>query len=102
MFRVYKRTIQIGSQRPIGVSDTNTYRVGETVSVHKLPMFLTVPLMLVGTVVATALFSMFFVLLLIPMGIVGFKAWRLMKKTQNQTLDQTIEAEYTVISEDKK
>ncbi len=52
-------------------------------------------------------FSVFFAVLLIPLGIVGYKAWRLMKamKQQNggQTDGESITAEYTVISDtDKK
>ena len=102
MFRVYKRTVQISSAQPLASSHTNTYRVSGETSTHKVPTVLTVPLMIAGAVVGTVLFSMFFALLLVPMGIVGFKAWRLMKKTQQQSDGQTITAEYTVISKSEK
>ena len=103
MFKIYKRTIHIGtSQNPQGRLE---YRVEES-SGSNLSKILAVPAMIAGAVVGTLVFSVFFAVLLIPMAIVGFKAWRLMKTAQQQnrqTEGDSITAEYTVISDtDKK
>ena len=63
--------------------------------------------MIAGGIVGKLVFSIFFAVLLIPMGIIGFKARRMMKATQQQswrqTKDESINAEYEVISDtDKK
>lgn len=104
MFKIYKRTIHIGtSENPQGRLE---YRVEEN-SGSSLSRILAIPAMIAGAVVGTLVFSVFFAVLLIPLGILGYKAWRLMKmvKQQNggQTDGESITAEYTVISDtDKK
>ena len=103
MFKTYKRTIHIRtSQNPKGRLE---YQVEEA-SGSSLSKFLTIPAMIAGAVVGTFVFSMFFAVLLIPLGIVGFRAWRLMKSAQQQSMSQTdgesITAEYTVISKKDK
>lgn len=104
MFKIYKRTIHIGtSQNPQGRLE---YHVEEG-SGSSLSKILAIPVMIAGAIVGTLVFSVFFAVLLIPLGIVGYKAWRLIKTAQQQNVRQTdsegITAEYTVISEtDKK
>ncbi|WP_181049958.1 hypothetical protein [Methylobacter tundripaludum] len=48
-----------------------------------------IPAMIAGAIVGTLVFSVFFAVLLIPLGIVGYKAWRLMKTAQQQNVRQT-------------
>ncbi|OAI20629.1 hypothetical protein A1507_22760 [Methylomonas koyamae] len=106
MFKIYKRTIHIGmSENPQGRLE---YQIEEG-SGSSLSKILAIPAMIAGTIVGTLVFSVFFAVLLIPLGIVGYKAWRLMKTVQQQNLRQgegdSISAEYTVISDsepDKK
>lgn len=103
MLKIYKRTIHIGtSQNP---HERLEYRVEES-SGSGLSKVLAIPAMIAGAVVGALVFSAFFAVLLIPMGIVGFKAWRLMKTAQQQDRqveDDSITADYTVISnKDKK
>ena len=100
MFKVYKRTLHIGSsQNP---HERLEYRVEEN-SGSSLSKILTIPAMIAGAVVGMLAFSVFFVVLLIPLSIVGYKAWRLLKTAKQQNVGQTdsesITAEYTVISD---
>jgi NhaP-type Na+/H+ and K+/H+ antiporter len=106
MFKIYKRTIHIGtSENPQGRLE---YQLEES-SGSSLSKILAIPAMIAGAVVGTLVFSVFFAVLLIPAGIVGYKVWRLMRTAQQQNLRQgegdSISAEYTVISDaelDKK
>lgn len=104
MFKIYKRTTHIGtSENPQGRLE---YQV-EASSGSSLSKILAIPAMIAGAVVGTLVFSVFFAVLLIPLGIVGYKAWRLLKTAQQQSVGPTdsesITAEYAVISEpDKK
>lgn len=104
MFKFYKRTIHIDTmENPQGRLE---YHVEES-SGPNLSKILAIPAMIAGAIVGTLVFSVFFAVLLIPLGIVGYKAWRLMKMAQRQNLRQgegdSISAEYTVIPKtDKK
>lgn len=103
MFKIYKRTIHIStSENPEGRLE---YQVEER-SGSSLSKILAIPAMIAGAIVGTLVFSVFFAVLLIPLGIIGYKAWRLMKTAQQQNVRQTdsesITAEYTVISETDK
>ncbi|OAI21014.1 MULTISPECIES: hypothetical protein [Methylomonas] len=106
MFKIYKRTIHIGtSENPQGRLE---YKVEES-SGSGLPKMVTVPAMIAGAIVGTLVFSVLFVILLIPLGIVGYKGWRLMKSAQQENFRQgqgdIISTEYSVISDsepDKK
>jgi len=104
MFKIYKRTIHIGASN--NPHRRLEYQVEEN-SGSNISKVLAIPAMLAGAVVGTLVFSVFFAVLIIPLGIVGFKAWRLMKMAQQQsdrpTEGESINAEYTVISDtDKK
>ncbi|PPD35838.1 MAG: hypothetical protein CTY19_01980 [Methylomonas sp.] len=99
MFKVYKRTIHIGtSAQPQQIE----YQV-ETNGRSKISKFLAIPAMIAGAVLGTLVFSVFFAALLIPLGFIGFRTWRLIKTAQQQSVSQTegesIAAEYTVISD---
>jgi len=103
MFKVYKRTLHIGTTKdPQGRLE---YHVEEN-SGSKMSKILAIPAMMAGAVAGTLVFSVFFAVLLIPLAIVGFNAWRLMKTAQQQAVRQSesdsITAEYTVISDHDK
>ncbi|WP_404356957.1 hypothetical protein [Methylotuvimicrobium sp. KM1] len=105
MFRIYKRTIRIGTtndpQRRL------EYHVEEN-SNSSLAKILAIPAMIAAAVVGALVLSVFFAVLLIPLSIVGFKAWRLIKSAQQKSVRQSqsepdsITAEYTVVSDDDK
>jgi len=48
-------------------------------------------------VASVVLFSVVFAILLIPMAIIGFKFWRMIRLAQKQQNVDVIEAQYTVI-----
>ncbi len=105
MFKICQRTFRI---RTTDNPDPQLkYRV-EQRSGSSLSNLLSIPAMLAGAVVGALVFSVFFAVLLIPLGIMGFKAWRLIKTAQQQqgvrqADGESITAEYTVISDaDKK
>ena len=62
-----------------------------------LPKFIAIPFLLVIVVTSVVLFSVAFAILLIPMAIMGFKFWRMIRLAQKQQNVNVIEAQYTVI-----
>ena len=62
-----------------------------------LPKFIAIPILLVIVVSSVVLFSVAFAILLIPMAIIGFKFWRMIRLAQKQQNVDVIEAQYTVI-----
>ena len=62
-----------------------------------LPKFIAIPILLMIVVTSVVLFSVAFAILLIPMTIVGFKFWRMIRLAQKQQNVDVIEAQYTVI-----
>ena len=62
-----------------------------------LPKFIAIPLLLVIVVASVVMFSVAFAILLIPMAIMGFKFWRMIRLAQKQQNVDVIEAQYTVI-----
>lgn len=99
MFKIYKKTVQIVStERPQQIE----YQVEEN-GRSSMSKILAIPAMIAGAVAGTLVFSVFFAVLLIPLGIIGFRAWRLISAAQQQSVRQTegesISAEYTVISD---
>ena len=103
MFRIYKRTIRIGT-----TNDTQRrleYHVEEN-SNSSFAKILAIPAMIAAAVVGALVLSVFFAVLLIPLSIMGFKAWRLIKNAQQKSVRQSepdsITAEYTVVSDDDK
>jgi hypothetical protein len=62
-----------------------------------LPKFIAIPILLMIVVTSVVLFSVTFAILLIPMTIVGFKFWRMIRLAQKQQNVDVIETQYTVI-----
>ena len=62
-----------------------------------LPKFIAIPFLLVIVVTSVVLFSVAFAILLIPMAIMGFKFWKMIRLAQKQQNGDVIEAQYTVI-----
>ena len=62
-----------------------------------LPKFIAIPLILVIVIASVVLFSVAFAILLIPMAIMGFKFWRMIRLAQKQQNVDVIETQYTVI-----
>ena len=63
----------------------------------KLPKFIAIPLILVIVVASVVMFSVAFAILLIPMAIMGFRFWKMIRLAQKQQNGDVIEAQYTVI-----
>ena len=59
--------------------------------------FIAIPFLLVIVVTSVVLFSVAFAILLIPMAIMGFKFWKMIRLAQKQQNVDVIEAQYTVI-----
>ena len=62
-----------------------------------LPKFIAIPFLLVIVVTSVVMFSVAFAILLIPMAIMGFKFWRMIRLAQKQQNVDVIDAQYTVI-----
>ena len=62
-----------------------------------LSRFIAIPFLLVIVVTSVVFFSVAFAILLIPMAIMGFKFWRMIRLAQKQQNGDVIEAQYTVI-----
>ena len=62
-----------------------------------LPGFIAIPLILVIVVASVVMFSVAFAILLIPMAIMGFRFWKMLRLAQKQQNGDVIEAQYTVI-----
>ena len=61
-----------------------------------LPKFIAIPFLLVIVVSSVVMFSVAFAILLIPMAIIGFKFWRMIRLAEKQQNGDVIEAQYTV------
>lgn len=99
MFKIYKQTIHIAStERPQRIG----YQI-EKNSRLRTSKILAIPAMIAGAVVGALVFSVFFAILLIPLVMIGFRAWRLIRTAQQQSIrhseGESIAAEYTVISD---
>ena len=62
-----------------------------------IPKFIAIPFLLVIVVTSVVLFSVAFAILLIPMAIMGFKFWKMIRLAQKQQNVNVIDAQYTVI-----
>ena len=62
-----------------------------------LSRFIAIPFLLVIVVSSVVFFSVAFAILLIPMAIMGFKFWRMIRLAQKQQNGDVIDAQYTVI-----
>ncbi|MFA5924610.1 MAG: hypothetical protein WC856_25545 [Methylococcaceae bacterium] len=97
MLKVYKRTIHIG-QTEVG------HRLESSMNTSSMKMsdWLTITAMIAGAIIGTLVFSVFFVAILIPLGLLGLGAWLRLRQLKNSQMDQSIEAEYTVITDTAK
>lgn len=88
MLKIYKKTIRIDSSRL------------QSPAQSKLSNLLSIPAMIAGAILGTVVFSAFFALLLVPVAIIGIRGWWLLRKLKNAHADeQSLEAEYTVVSD---
>ena len=94
MLKVYKRTIHIG-QIEAG------HRLESSGNV-KMSNWLTVTAMITSAIIGTVVFSVFFVMILIPLGLLALGAWLRLRQLKKSTMDQSIEAEYMVITDTAK
>jgi hypothetical protein len=62
-----------------------------------LPRFIAIPLILVIVVASVVMFSVAFAILLMPMAIMGFRFWKMLRLAQKQQNGDVIDAQYTVI-----
>lgn len=100
MLKIHRKIIHIGAtgQQPriesIGQDSSPT---------GKLASLLTIPAMLAGAVAGALVFSAFFALLLIPLAIIGGRFWwKLRKLRSTQAPGDSLEGEYTVVSDREK
>ena len=94
MLKVYKRTIHIGQ--------TEANHGLESSGNVKMSYWLTITAMIASAIIGTLVFSVIFVMILIPLGLLGLGAWLRLRQLKNSKMDQSIDAEYTVISDTKK
>ena len=64
--------------------------------------WLTITAMIAGAIIGTLVFSVFFVVILIPIGLLGLGAWLRLRQLKNSQMDQSIEVEYKVITNTEK
>ena len=102
MLKVYKRTIHIG-QAEASHGRELSMNTGKAMSGKmKISNWLTITGMIAGAIVGTLVLSVFFVAILIPLGLLGFGAWLRLRQLKNSMVDQSIEADYTVITDTAK
>lgn len=99
MLKIYKRTIHIGQPEHIQRLNSTAYYAQEKSVSQRISKIVAVLAMIAGAILGTLVFSVFFAVLLISMGIIGYRAWRLMKNAKQQASDQSIDAEFTVIDD---
>ena len=100
MLKIYKKIIVV--ERPNQGSRLESSAEIVRSNRHWLANLLAVPALMVGALFVTVFFSLFFALFLIPVSILGLRAWWSLRKLKQGQPDQTLEAEYTVISETVK
>ena len=97
MLKVYKRTIHMGRTeashgRDLSMNTDKVMTGGMTIF-----DWLMITAMIAGAIIGTLVFSVFFVAILIPIGLLGLGAWLRLRQLKNRLMDQNIEAEYTVM-----
>lgn len=99
MFKIYKRSIHIGGSETMQKPGAADYRISGRASSQRIPNILAIPAIIMGAIVGTMVFSLVFVALLLPLAFLGFKAWRATKNPPRPANEDSITAEYTVISD---
>lgn len=102
MLRIYKKIIVGGAPKQDSRLDAPEQTIYLESSSLRSSSWLSILLMVAGAVVGMFFFSIFIVVLLIPVGILAVRAWWLLRKARNNPIDQSIDAEYTVIEEKSK
>jgi len=102
MLKVYKRTIHIGQTEGSHGLELSMNTGNVMTGSMKISNWLTITAMIAGAIIGTFVFSVFFVMILIPLGLLGLGAWLRLRQLKNRTMDQSIEAEYTVITDTAK
>ncbi|WP_347986885.1 hypothetical protein [Methylomonas sp. AM2-LC] len=100
MFKIYKKVVVVNASDPNKRLEANAHGITPETGTFSLSNLLTIPAMIIGGLVSIIFFSAFFVLLLIPAGILSYKAWRLFKNAQQTKVADSLEAEYTVIKDE--
>ena len=91
MLKVYKRTIHIGqTEADHGLESYGNVMTGSM----KIPNWLTITAMIAGAIVGTLVFSVVFVAILIPLGLLGLGAWLRLRKLKNSTMGQSAGSRY--------
>lgn len=94
MLKVYKRTIHIGQ--------TEAGHRLESSGNQKMPNWLTIIAMIASAIIGTVVFSLLFVIILIPLALLALGTWLRLRQLKKSTMNQSIEGEYTVITETSK
>ena len=102
MLKVYKRTIHIGQIEASHGRDLSMNTDKVMTSSMTISDWLTITAMIAGAIVGTLVFSVFFVVILIPIGLLGLGAWLRLRQLKNSQMDQSIEVEYKVITNTEK
>ena len=105
MLKVYKRTIHIGQIEASHGRDLSMNTDKVMTGSMTISDWLTITAMIAGAIVGTLVFSVFFVVILIPiglLGLLGLGAWLRLRQLKNSQMDQSIEVEYKVITNTEK
>jgi hypothetical protein len=102
MLKVYKRTIRMGRTEASQGRDLSMNTDKVMTGSITISDWLTITAMIAGAIVGTLVFSVFFVVILIPIGLLGLGAWLRLRQLKNGQMDQSIEVEYKVITNTEK
>ena len=102
MLKVYKRTLHIGQTEASHGRHLSMNTDKVMTGSMKISNWLTIAAMIAGAIVGILVFSVFFIAILIPLGLLGLGAWLRLRQLKNSQMDQSIEAEYTVITDTAK
>ena len=98
MLKIYKRTIHIGQTEAGHRLESSMSTDNVMTGSMKMSNWLTITAIIAGAIVGTLVFSVLFVMILIPLGLLAFGGWLRLRQLKNRTVDQSIEGEYTVIN----
>jgi len=102
MLKVYKRIIRMGRTEASHGRDLSMNTDKVMTGSMTISDWLTITAMIAGAIVGTLVFSVFFVVILIPIGLLGLGAWLRLRQLKNSQMDQSIEVEYKVITNTEK
>ena len=99
MLKIHKRAIHTGQTEASHGHGLSIKSDKVMTGSMKISNWLSITTMIAGAIVGTLVFSVFFVAILIPLGLLGLGAWLRLRQLKNNLKDQSIEAEYTVITD---